>query len=72
MVNLNPDIIDDSNLDDLYPPVCSWCKNFLSLRDKSCRAFPDGIPADIWHGEDKHQKPFVGDQGIQFEAIKRG
>lgn len=34
----------------------------------SCKAFPDGIPPDIWTGKVSHEKPYEGDHGIQFEA----
>jgi len=35
-----------------------------------CKAFPKGIPDKILTGEHDHTKPFKGDGGIRFEAIK--
>jgi len=32
-----------------------------------CKAFPDGIPADITDGIVEHKRKFAGDHGIQFE-----
>ncbi|MBT4815295.1 MAG: hypothetical protein HON70_06330 [Lentisphaerae bacterium] len=35
---------------------------------RTCPAFPEGIPDEIWRGDNNHQAPFEGDNGIQFEA----
>ncbi len=35
-----------------------------------CEAFPDGIPHEIWIGENKHTEPYPGDNGIQFEQYQ--
>lgn len=32
-----------------------------------CKAFPDGIPKEIFYGGVSHKKPYKGDHGIQFE-----
>ena len=32
-----------------------------------CRAFPDGIPEEISHGDNPHLKPVKGDHDIRFE-----
>ena len=32
-----------------------------------CPAFPNGIPAAIWAGENRHTEPYPGDHGIRFE-----
>jgi hypothetical protein len=33
-----------------------------------CEAFPEEIPEDILLGDNLHDKPIDGDNGIQFEA----
>jgi len=35
-----------------------------------CKAFPKGIPDIIAYGDNKHEKPFQGDNGIQYEKEK--
>jgi hypothetical protein len=32
-----------------------------------CKAFPDGIPSEIAYGDNKHLKPYPGDNGIQYK-----
>jgi hypothetical protein len=36
----------------------------------SCKAFPDGIPEEIYNNTHDHTKPFRGDGGIRFESVK--
>jgi len=36
-----------------------------------CKAFPKGIPDEIAFGNNKHLKPFPGDNGIQFELKEK-
>lgn len=66
-----------------YSSVCSFCRHLISSvpsqRQALCAAFPDGIPDEIWMGENKHQEAYPGDHGIRFaprpdadpEALKR-
>lgn len=48
-------------------PQCAFCKHLISGRDKTCAAFPDGIPIEISAGAFDHRNPHEGDNGIQFE-----
>jgi len=47
--------------------VCLSCKHYNF--DKTCRAFPEGIPTDILLGKATHDTPRAGDGGKQFEVI---
>lgn len=60
--------IDDTVFDHpVYSPVCTLCRHLKSLEYRTCTAFPDGIPYEIWDGENDHTKPYKGDNGILFE-----
>lgn len=48
---------------------CATCKNLISLEQKTCRAFPNGIPEAIYLGQTQHRKPINGDNGIQYEPL---
>jgi len=54
----------------LFSPVCTYCTHLTSGPEQKCAAFPDGIPKDIWNGDNKHKKPVPGDHGIQFERLE--
>lgn len=51
-------------------PVCYSCKHLRTLGKSpqgfTCDAFPDGIPQEILYGA-RHDDPWPGDHGIQFE-----
>lgn len=57
-----------------FSSVCSICAN-LNLNPNNnppvCKAFPSGIPPEIWIGRNNHRKPFTGDNGILFTPINR-
>lgn len=55
-----------------YSPICSRCRHWRpneSEAGRQCAAYPkaDSIPMPIWLGENDHQQPYRGDNGIQFE-----
>jgi hypothetical protein len=63
-------IIDEGPV--LFSPVCSHCVHWRGTDAsnwRTCSAFPDGIPAEIWNGLNPHVDPYPGDHGIQFEAV---
>ncbi len=68
--------IDDRELDKvIFSPTCLPCNHFYreiysEIDEKTCKAFPYGIPEEIWRGDNDHKKPYPGDYGIQFELKK--
>lgn len=47
-------------------PPCYDCNYFDAVNSRTCDAFPEGIPDEIWIGTIKHDKEYAGDHGIQF------
>lgn len=67
--------IDDSDLfRQIFSDVCTHCVHMDHLSPVSgkkipiCKAFPKGIPDEIWQGKNDHTKPHPGDNGIQFKV----
>lgn len=51
-------------------PDCFKCKHLReSINGWCCDAFPSQIPEDIFNGTFIHDKPYPGDNGIQYEPI---
>lgn len=45
---------------------CLNCNHYW-MGQLACKAFPNGIPAEVFTGRHDHTKPFHGDNGILFE-----
>ena len=53
------------------PPMCYFCAHFRGLEPWnrwSCDAYPEQVPAEITDEYADHRLPFLGDNGIRFEA----
>jgi hypothetical protein len=50
------------------PPICWACKHFFGREEVACKAFPKGIPQDIYYSGAPHDLPVKGDGGIRFES----
>ena len=50
-------------------PDCYKCIHKIEF-GADCKAFPSGIPSDIFTNKVKHTKPYKGDNGIMFEPKK--
>ena len=49
-------------------PQCNKCKHLRRENRKAvCKAFPNGIPREIFLNEVDHKKPYKGDNGVRFE-----
>ena len=52
----------------VFDRLCDVCVHYLG--DRKCRAYPAGIPDEIWQGRAFHLSPLPGDKGIQFARRK--
>ncbi|MBV9328477.1 MAG: hypothetical protein JO352_32580 [Chloroflexi bacterium] len=53
--------------------MCTYCRHFRpAVEGRTCAAFPDGIPREMWIGDNPHTAPVVGDHGIRFEPAGPG
>jgi len=65
---------DDSGVynDFTLKSACMECRLLTDVLGRTCVAFPEGIPADIQNGTNKHDAPVEGDDGFTFSSIRRG
>jgi len=50
----------------LFSPICFYCVHAEGHGQQQCAAFLDGIPGEIWEGQNDHRRPYAGDDGITF------
>lgn len=58
-------------------PQCALCAHFKSpigtgSEARTCAAFPDGIPDDIWSGRADHRQPHDGDRDVRWAPVGEG
>ena len=52
-----------------FSMVCMKCANLkwdAEIKPMTCRAFPGGIPLEIWDERKSHTSPYPRDNGIMF------
>ena len=49
--------------------LCGTCIH--RQKKDTCAAFPEGIPDEILNMETKHDKPYPGDNGIQYKSVRK-
>ena len=59
------------NPGDLTVSQCTFCAH-RSPDGTKCKAYPAGIPVEILFNEADHTLPFVGDNGIRYQAVQLG
>lgn len=61
--------IESDNLP-VVSQTCFSCRHWQP-GDRTCTAFPEGIPLPIWMGENNHRQPYAGDHGIRYESVQQ-
>lgn len=59
-----------SSSDKRLPAISPMCVDCILLYnhgiERMCKAFPNGIPDEIWIGTISHRRPYSGDGGITY------
>ena len=71
MIRRLADMDEDDRMMICTEPICAKCKHLVMdcRREPYCKAFPEGIPDDIFVRRCNHRRPFPGDNGVRFEPI---
>jgi hypothetical protein len=53
----------------IKPNQCENCRHYKMSDDYhvSCRAYPDGIPIELFTGAVSHELPYPGDSGYRYQ-----
>lgn len=62
-----PNRLDGTRSTESTSATCRHCRHLELLNHRTCAAFPEGIPDELWWAYRGHREPFPGDQGIQYE-----
>jgi hypothetical protein len=54
-----------------FDPACFDCKHLKDKTFGKCKAFPGGIPVDIWDGTKDHLEAYPGDGGTRYDGPER-
>lgn len=63
---------EHSNSVAVASPTCFYCVHHsdMEISERKCPAFPDGIPLEIWNGQNDHTSPYPGDNGFRFTSVQ--
>ncbi|WP_301663109.1 type II toxin-antitoxin system antitoxin SocA domain-containing protein [Methanoculleus frigidifontis] len=66
-------ILDDTEASrSVYSPVCTFCIHLTSGPDRTCEAFPGGIPEEIWEGRNTVRSPLNAEWIAAVEEVLDG
>lgn len=51
---------------DVRPAACVTCRH-RHIGQVTCTAYPKRIPPEMLDGRSRHEQPYPGDHGIQYE-----
>lgn len=57
----------------IYSKICTLCKHLQKdTMNRVCKAFPNGIPDDVWLAKNEHKKPLKNQKNnIVFEKVEK-